>query len=101
MPWRLDRAAVRSTAPSRSRASVTASTVACEGTLQAGQEVHVSGSGFAAGASVSVYVTSPGLGDDLEQQVATVTADSHGAISATVRVPLAATGFVQVGPPPG
>jgi len=75
---------------------VTVASAGCEGTLQAGQEVQVTGSGFLPGTAVRVYVTSPGQAT-LEQLVATVTADSSGAVDTTIRVPLTATGFVQQG----
>jgi hypothetical protein len=69
----------------------------CSGTFQAGQQVGVSGSGFVPGTAVHVYVTSPGLGSTGEAKVADLTADASGAVAATVRVPLAATGFTQPG----
>jgi hypothetical protein len=72
-----------------------ATTSTCEGILQAGQQVNVTGSGFAPGAEVKIYVTSPGLGRTSE--VATVTTDSTGSLDGTVRIPLSATGFVEPG----
>jgi virginiamycin B lyase len=65
----------------------------CEGTFQAGQTLSASGGGFAPGASVRLFVESPGLGNTAEQQVAQVTADSTGSISTPIRIPLGATGF--------
>jgi hypothetical protein len=76
---------------------VTASTAACEGTFQAGQTLTAAGGGFGPGATVSLYVTSPGLGSTGSQQVGSATADANGNISATIRVPAAATGFVPAG----
>jgi hypothetical protein len=76
---------------------VTPGTAACEGTYQAGQVLTVAGGGFAPGAAVSLYVTSPGLGDTAEQQVGSATADASGNVSATVRIPLAAAGFTLAG----
>ena len=67
---------------------------ACEGTVQAGQELDLTASGFFPGTTVTVYVTSPGQ-RSLEQKVASVSADSAGAIDTPIRVPLTATGFVQ------
>lgn len=69
----------------------------CEGTVQAGQLLQVSGSGFTAGAAVQVFVSSAGLGASSEQQVGQVTADSNGVIATTIRIPLAAHGFTQAG----
>ncbi len=76
---------------------VTQATAACAGTYQAGQTVTVTGGGFAPGATVSLYVSSPGLGATAEQQVATVTADGNGNVASTFRIPLAATGFTPSG----
>ena len=70
---------------------------ACEGSYQPGQELQVAAGGFAPGAPVEVYVTSPGLGDTAEELAATLTADAAGAVSGTVRIPLAATGFTPQG----
>lgn len=75
----------------------TAGTADCAGTFQAGQTLAVTGGGFEPGASVSLYVSSPGLGTTAERQVATVTADGSGAVSSTFRIPLAATGFTPSG----
>ena len=69
----------------------------CEGTAQAGQLLQVSGSGFAPTASVGTFVSSTGLGATSEQRVGQITADTSGAISRTIRVPLAAKGFTSVG----
>ncbi len=76
---------------------VTQGTADCEGTYQAGQTLTVAGGGFAPGAAVSLYVTSPGLGSSAEQQVGSATADANGNVSATIRIPLAATGFTIPG----
>ena len=76
---------------------VTPGAAACEGIYQAGQTLTVAGGGFAPGAAVSVYVNSPGLGDTAEQQVGSATADASGNVSATIRIPLAATGFALSG----
>jgi hypothetical protein len=76
---------------------VTPGTADCEGTYQAGQVLTVNGGGFAPGAAVSLYVTSPGLGNTAEQQVGSATADASGNVSATIRIPLAATGFTSAG----
>lgn len=65
----------------------------CEGTYQAGQAVTVAGGGFTPGATVRLYVTSPGLGPTAEQQVGSATADPNGNVSVTIRIPRAATGF--------
>jgi hypothetical protein len=73
--------------------ATTGSSAECEGTYQAGQKLSVVGQGFAPGASVQLFITSPGLGPTAEQQVAQVTADSAGNIATIVRIPLAATGF--------
>src|SRR5581483_284219 len=72
---------------------VTQTTADCEGTYQAGEQVSVSGGGFAPGASVQLVVSSPGLGSTGDQQTAQVTADASGNIAATMRIPLTATGF--------
>jgi hypothetical protein len=76
---------------------VTQGTAACEGTYQAGQELTAAGGGFAPGADVSLYVTSPGLGNTGAQQVGSATADANGNVSATIRIPAAATGFTPAG----
>lgn len=76
---------------------VTQGTTGCEGTYQAGQTLTVDGDGFTPGANVSLYVTSPGLGATAEQQVGSATADSSGNVSATIRIPLTATGFTPSG----
>jgi len=75
----------------------TAGTVECEGTYQAGQQLSVSGNGFAPGASVRLYVTSPGLKPTVEQQVGQLRADSVGNVAGTIRIPLTATGFTPSG----
>jgi hypothetical protein len=46
---------------------------------------------------VSLYVTSPGLGSTGAQQVGSATADANGNVSATIRIPAAATGFTPAG----
>lgn len=46
---------------------------------------------------MGIFVTSPGFNNGTEQQVGTATADTKGNISATVRIPLAATGFTPSG----
>lgn len=66
----------------------------CEGTYRVGQQVRVTGSGFAPSASVTVYASSNGLTNG-EQQIGTVTADSTGAIDTVVAIPLGATGLDQ------
>jgi hypothetical protein len=76
---------------------VTQGTADCEGTYQAGQILTMAGSGFAPGATVGLYATSPGLGATAEQQVGSATADANGNVSATIRIPLAATGFTPSG----
>lgn len=76
---------------------VTSGTADCTGTFQAGQTLTVAGGAFAPGAAVSLYVTSPGLGDTGAQQVGSVTADADGNVSATIRIPLAATGYAPAG----
>ena len=76
---------------------VTAGSADCEGTYQAGQQVTFSGDGFVPGAAVEVWVTSPGLGDTGDVQVAALTADADGHVAGTARIPLAATGFTQPG----
>ena len=76
---------------------VTTGTVDCEGTYQAGQQLSVNGDGFAPGASVQLYMTSPGLTPAGEQQVAQLTADSAGHVASTIRIPLTATGFTPSG----
>lgn len=76
---------------------VTRGTADCAGTFQAGQTLTVAGGGFAPGAAVTLFVTSPGLGAMVEQQVAAATADASGNVSATFRIPLAATGFTPSG----
>lgn len=68
----------------------------CKGTFRAGERVHVTGSGFAPSASVTVYTTSPGQAS-LEQQVSSVTSDSSGTIDTVVTIPVGATGFSQQG----
>lgn len=94
--------AVLTTAPSASVGTlnvspVTQGTADCAGTYQAGQSLTVTGGGFAPGATVRFYISSPGLGATPEQQVASVTADSNGNVSVTFRIPLAATGFTPAG----
>jgi len=76
---------------------VTTGTTGCEGTVQAGQLLQVNGSGFTPSSTVRIVVSSAGLGSSSEQEVAQATADSTGAISQTVRVPLAAKGFTPSG----
>jgi hypothetical protein len=76
---------------------VISGTAACAGTYQAGQQVLVSGDGFAPGASVLLYVTSPGLLPANEQQVGQLTADSSGHVAGTIRIPPSATGFTPSG----
>ncbi|MGH9130773.1 MAG: hypothetical protein ACRDWV_03680 [Acidimicrobiales bacterium] len=75
----------------------TAGPDSCEGTLAAGASVGVSGQGFAPGASVGIYVTSPGLGSSGEVSLGNVVAGPTGAIQDTISVPSGATGFVQAG----
>jgi hypothetical protein len=69
----------------------------CADTYQSGQLVEVSGGGFVPGTAVQLYVTSPGLGDTGELQVGNASADADGYITAVVRIPLAARGFIQPG----
>ena len=69
----------------------------CEGTVQGGQLVQVTGSGFAPSTDVRVFVASSGLGPSSEQQVADLTADGSGTVSQTIRIPMAATGFTPQG----
>lgn len=76
---------------------MTPGTADCEGTDQAGQTLTVTSGGFAPGAAVGLYVTSPGLGATAEQQVGSATADASGNASATIRIPLAAAGFTPSG----
>ncbi|HEU0002586.1 MAG TPA: PxKF domain-containing protein [Ktedonobacteraceae bacterium] len=76
---------------------LTSGTTACEGTYTAGQQVLVSGSGFAPNASVRVYVTSAGLKPAGQQQVAQFKAGSTGSVSGIIRIPLATTGFTLPG----
>lgn len=76
---------------------VTQGTSDCAGTFQAGQTLTVTGGGYAPGATVSFYITSPGLGPTGEQLVGSATADPAGNATATFRVPLAATGFTPDG----
>jgi hypothetical protein len=76
---------------------VTQGTSNCQGTYQAGQELAVAGGGFAPGAAVGLYVTALGLGATAAQQVGSATADVNGNVSATIRVPPAATGFTPAG----
>jgi hypothetical protein len=76
---------------------VTSGTADCTGTFQAGQTLTATGGGFAPGATVSLYVTSPGLGSTGAQQVGSATADANGNVSATIRIPAAATGFTPAG----
>ncbi len=76
---------------------VTQGSADCAGTYQAGQTLTASGGGFAPGATVSFYVTSPGLGTTNQHRVASATADPGGNVSATFRIPLAATGFTPDG----
>jgi hypothetical protein len=76
---------------------IMAAAAECEDTYTAGQQVLVSGSGFAPGASVSVYVTSAGLKPAGQQLAARLTADASGAVSSLIRIPLAATGFTLPG----
>lgn len=72
---------------------LTAPSADCAGTYQAGQQVSVSGDGFAPNTSVQFYASSSGFGSQTELLVGTATADANGHAAATVRVPLAATGF--------
>ena len=76
---------------------VTAGTQDCEGTYQAGQQVLVSGEGFAPGGSVQLYISAQGLGPTFEQQVGQLTADSSGQVAGTMRIPLNAIGFAPSG----
>jgi hypothetical protein len=57
---------------------VTSDSPDCTGTFQAGQTLTAAGGGFAPGATVSLYVTSPGLGSTGAQQVGSATADASG-----------------------
>jgi alpha-tubulin suppressor-like RCC1 family protein len=68
----------------------------CEKTFRPGEKVKVTGRGFAPSTTVTVYSSSPGQAN-LEQQVGSVTADSSGAVSTVVSIPLGATGFTQSG----
>jgi len=76
---------------------VTIGSADCEGTYQAGQTLSAAGDGFTPGASVQLYVASPGLGSAGERQVGQVIADSTGHVAATIRIPLRATGFTFPG----
>ena len=64
----------------------------CEGTVWAGERLHVSAQGFRPRTGVSIYSSSPGQ-RSIEQRIGAARADSKGAISATVTVPSDATGF--------
>lgn len=75
---------------------VTSAAAGCAGTLQAGQQVNITSTGFLPGTPVSIYSDSPGQ-SELEEQLATVTADSTGAINTIITIPSSATGFVQPG----
>jgi uncharacterized protein YjbI with pentapeptide repeats/lysophospholipase L1-like esterase len=75
---------------------LTSTPAGCAGTLQASQNVNVTSTGFLPGTSVSIYSDSPGQAEP-EQQLATVTADSTGAINTIITIPSGATGFVQPG----
>jgi hypothetical protein len=75
----------------------TQGTADCGGTYQAGQTLTVAGGGFMPGASVSLYVTSPGLGATGERLLGPAIAGPSGNVSATIRIPLAATGFTPAG----
>ena len=77
--------------------AVTSGSDDCADTYQAGQQVQLSGEGFVPGTTVQLYVTSPGLGSSGELGVGSATADANGHIAGVVRIPLAATGFTQVG----
>ena len=68
----------------------------CEGMLRGGEQVEVTGSGFAPSTTVTVYTTSPGQAS-AEQQVGQVTSDSTGAIDTMVRIPVGASGFSEAG----
>jgi GDSL-like lipase/acylhydrolase family protein len=76
---------------------VTPGSADCAGTVQAGQEVQLSGGGFVPGTAVQLIVSSAGFGSTGELQVGTATADGTGHIAATVRIPLGATGFTPSG----
>ena len=92
-------AATTAPADSISALSVTPAGVtypSCEGHFRAGQQVKVTGSGFAPSTTVTVYSSSPGQ-SSTEQQVGQVTSDSSGAIDTNVTIPVGATGFTVSG----
>jgi len=75
--------------------AVTSGSDDCADTYQAGQQVQVSGDGFVPGTAVQLYVTSPGLSTTGDLQVGDATADANGQVEGVIRIPLAATGFIQ------
>lgn len=76
---------------------VIAGDASCEGKVQAGQLLQLTGNGFAPNTAVRIFVSSPGLAAAAEQQVGQAVADGTGTIALTVRVPLAAKGFTPAG----
>ena len=64
----------------------------CEGTVWAGERVHVSAQGFLPGTAVSIYSSSPGQ-TSVEQLIGSARADSKGGVSVDAKVPAGATGF--------
>ena len=68
-----------------------------EGTYRPGDHLAVTGSGFSPGATVRLYLTSPGVSKSAQSLVGQTTADASGAISATVSISKEATGFTQPG----
>jgi alpha-tubulin suppressor-like RCC1 family protein len=77
-------------------APVSAAYPGCEGLVRGGENVRVTGGGFAPSAAVTIYSTSAGQASP-EMQIGSVTADSAGNINTVVQIPLGATGFRQSG----
>jgi hypothetical protein len=69
-----------------------------EGTYRPGDHLAVTGSGFAPGAVVRLFLTPPRVSFWLAQsQLAVVRADASGQVSATVSIPRTAIGFTEPG----
>jgi hypothetical protein len=64
----------------------------CEGVYQPGEELEVNGHDFKPRTPVRVFVGYPGR-RAVDHQLASLTADGTGAISATIRIPLSPRGF--------
>jgi hypothetical protein len=72
----------------------------CDQVLQGGEEVAVSGSGYAAGAPVVLNLLDDVSGTPTHTAVATLTADANGDVNTTLRLPLGMAGMTTDGSDP-